>query len=143
MFLGEYEHTIDDKGRMAIPARYRDQLGAGVIITRGFDACLIGFPRGYWEQLAQRVSALPFGQPGARELQRRLFAGAQELEFDRQGRILLPQNLREFGGLADGAIVAGMHDYFEIWARDRWQTMLQQMESESDSFATRLASLGI
>ncbi len=143
MFLGEYDHTIDDKGRLAVPARFRDQLSEGIVVTRGFDPCLIGFPRPYWERLAQRVSALPFGQTGAREIQRRLFAGAADLTLDRQGRILIPQNLRDFAGLGEQVIVAGLNEYFEIWAGERWQTVLTTMDSDPDTFAERLAALGI
>jgi MraZ protein len=143
VFLGEYEHSIDDKGRLAIPARFREQLSEGIVITRGFDPCLIGFPRPYWERLAQRVSSLPFGQAGARDIQRRLFAGAADVSVDRQGRILIPQNLREFAGLGEAVVIAGLNEYFEVWSGDRWRDVIDSMDSDPLSFAERLASLGI
>jgi MraZ protein len=143
VFLGEYEHAIDDKGRLAVPARFRDQLSEGVIVTRGFDNCLIGFPREFWDRLAQRVSALPFGQAGARDLQRRLFSAAADVPLDRQGRILIPQNLRDFGGLGEQVVISGMNEYFEIWSAERWQETLTRMDSDPDSFATQLSQLGI
>src|SRR5436190_3647129 len=101
VFLGEYEHNLDDKGRLAIPSRFREELGEGVVITRGFDRCLMGFPRPIWEQLAQQVSGLSLGQGEARSLRRLLFSGAADMALDRQGRILLPQNLREYAELGD------------------------------------------
>jgi MraZ protein len=143
VFLGEYEHNIDDKGRLAVPARFRDQLNAGIIITRGFDPCLIGFPRSYWDRLSQKVSALPFGQSGAREIQRRLFSGAADVALDRQGRILIPQNLRDFAGLGEQVVIAGLNEYFEIWAGERWTEVLSKMDSDQASFAEQLAALGI
>src|SRR4029453_1437606 len=99
MFLGGYEHNMDDKGRLAVPARFREDLGDGVVITRGFDRCLMGFPRPMWEQLAQQVSALSLGQGDARNLRRLLFSGAADIQLDRQGRILIPPNLRDYAGL--------------------------------------------
>ncbi|GAB4124326.1 MAG: division/cell wall cluster transcriptional repressor MraZ [Roseiflexaceae bacterium] len=143
MFLGEFEHMIDDKGRLAIPARFREQLHAGLIVTRGFDACLIGFPRFYWDGLAAKVSALPLGQPGTRDIQRRLFSGAADVEFDRQGRILVPQNLRGFAGIQEQIIIAGMNEYFEIWARERWEAVRERFDNNSSDFADQLATLGI
>jgi MraZ protein len=143
VFLGEYEHTIDDKGRLAIPARFREQLSAGVIVTRGFDACLIGFPRSYWDRLAQRVSSLPFGQNGTRDIQRRLFSAAADLPLDRQGRILIPQNLRDFAGLGDQVVIAGLNEYFEVWSSTRWSEVLNGMDSDPNAFAAQLAALGI
>ncbi len=143
MFLGEYEHTIDDKGRLAIPARFRDQLEEGLVVTRGLDPCLMAYPRAYWEQLAQKVSALPLGQPVAREFQRRLFSGAADLSLDRQGRILIPQNLRDFGQLGEQVIITGMNDYFEIWSQQRWNNVLNKISADPDGFGEQLAAFGI
>lgn len=141
MFLGEYEHTLDDKGRLAIPARFREALGEGVVITRGFDKCLMGFPRGVWEELARQVSGLPMGNEETRQLQRMLFAGAADMTLDKQGRILVPQNLREFAELGDQVIVAGLNRHFEIWAPRRWQNVLTSMDANASAFAQRLAEL--
>lgn len=143
MFLGEYEHTIDDKGRLAVPARFRDELGEGVVITRGFDRCLIGFPRPVWQQLADKVGGLQFGQSGARDLQRRLFSAAADTPLDRQGRILIPQNLRDFAQLGEHVVLAGLNQHFEIWSKERWQAVLDTMDTNADAFAEQLAALGI
>lgn len=143
MFLGEYEHNMDDKGRLAVPARFRDQLSAGVIVTRGFDPCLIAFPRSYWDRLAQKASSLPIGQTSARDVQRRLFSAASDVMLDKQGRILIPQNLRDFAALGEQIVIAGMNDYFEIWAGERWADILTKMDSDQSSFASQLAELGI
>jgi MraZ protein len=143
MFLGEYEYTIDDKGRLAIPARYREELGDGLVITRGFDGCLLGFPRPFWEQLAQQVGSLSLGQVDSRSLQRLLFSGAADIGFDKQGRVLIPQNLREYGGMNDQVVIAGLNRYFEIWASDRWQKQLESLDVSASVVAQQIAALNI
>jgi MraZ protein len=143
MFLGEYEHNMDDKGRLAVPARFREALGDGIVVTRGFERCLMGFPRARWDQLAQQVSALSLGQGDARNLRRLLFSGAADVQLDRQGRILIPQNLREFAGLSDQVIVAGLNTHFEIWSADRWGEVLDTLDVMGSAIAEQLASLGI
>lgn len=143
MFLGEFEHTIDDKGRVAIPARFREALGEGLILTRGFERCLQAFPRAYWNQLSEKINALSIGSEQARALRRLLFSTAAEAEVDRQGRILIPQNLREYAGLAEQAVITGMDTYFELWSTERWAEMLTKIDSSGVDIAQQLASLGI
>lgn len=143
MFLGEYEHNLDDKGRLAVPARFRDDLGDGVVITRGFDRCLMGFPRSVWTTLAQQVSNLSLGQGEARNLRRLLFSGAADVMLDRQGRILIPQNLREYAGLGEQVIVAGLNTHFEIWSNERWREVLDTLDVNASAIAEQLAALGI
>jgi MraZ protein len=143
MFLGEYEHNLDDKGRLAVPARFREALGESVVITRGFEHCLMGFTRERWEQLAQQVSNLPLGQMDARNLRRHLFSGAADMSLDRQGRILIPQNLREYAGLGEQVIVAGLNTHFEIWSTERWHDVLNTLDVNGSAIAEQLASLGI
>ena len=143
VFLGEYEHSLDDKGRLAVPARFRDELGEGVVITRGFDRCLMGFPRSVWEALAQQVSSLSLGQGEARNLRRLLFSGAADVMLDRQGRILIPQNLREYAGLGEQVVVAGLNTHFEIWSSERWREVLDTLDVNGTSIAEHLAALGI
>ncbi|HEX9371438.1 MAG TPA: division/cell wall cluster transcriptional repressor MraZ [Roseiflexaceae bacterium] len=143
MFLGEYDHNLDDKGRLAIPSRFREELGDGVVVTRGFDRCLMGFPRPVWEKLAQQVSALSLGQGEARNLRRLLFSGAADVLLDRQGRILIPQNLREYAGLGDQVIVAGLNTHFEIWATEHWNEVLASLDNSASAIAEQLAALGI
>lgn len=143
MFLGEYEYTVDDKGRLAIPAKFREELGEGVIITRGFDKCLYGFPRPFWETLATQVTSVGFAQTDARNVQRLLFSGAAELIFDRQGRVLLPPNLRGYAELGEQAVIAGLNRYFEIWTPERWNAQLESMDTNAAMFAQQLASLNV
>lgn len=143
MFLGEFEHTIDDKGRVAVPARFREELSEGLVLTRGFERCLQVFPRHTWQTLAQRISSLSLGNEEARNLRRLLFSGAAEVEVDRQGRILIPQNLREYAGLAEQVVIAGLDTYFEMWSRERWQNILDRLDSDGSTIAAQLAALGI
>jgi MraZ protein len=143
MFLGEYEHSLDDKGRLAVPARFREELGESLFVTRGFDHCLMGFPRQRWEELAQQIGAMTLGQGDARNLRRLLFSGAAEVSFDRQGRVLIPQNLREYAGLRDQVVIAGLNTHFEIWSRERWEQVLNTLDVNGSLFAEQLAALGL
>jgi MraZ protein len=143
MFLGEYEHTLDDKGRLAIPARFRDELSEGVVITRGFDRCLMGFPVQTWEALAAQAGSLPLGPGNNRNLQRLLFSGASDMTLDRQGRILIPQNLRDYANLGEQVVITGMHKYFEIWSRERWAEVLESLDVNAGLFAEQMAALSL
>lgn len=143
MFLGEYEHTIDDKGRLAVPARFREQLGDGIVITRGFEHCLMGFPLAYFEHLAGQVSGLSIGNTEAREMRRLLFSGASDAPVDKQGRINIPQNLRDYAEFKDSVIIAGMHTHFEIWSLDGWQKVLNTLDANGSTIAGKLAELGL
>ncbi|HMT21873.1 MAG TPA: division/cell wall cluster transcriptional repressor MraZ [Promineifilum sp.] len=130
MFLGEYRHTIDDKGRLTIPAKFRGLLAAGMVVTRGFDRNLMAFSLDGWEEHAARVKSLPWSDPGAREFRRRIFSGAVDLAPDKQGRILLPTYLREFANLGSEVAVTGMMDHLEIWNIDAWQPVRDAAESD-------------
>lgn len=143
MFLGEFEHTIDDKGRVAIPARFREELSEGLVLTRGFDQCLQAFPQHAWRPLAERISKMSMGSQEARNLRRLIFSGAAEVEVDRQGRILIPQNLREYAGLAEQVVIAGMDTYFELWSSERWNGVLEDLDNSASVIAQQLADLGI
>lgn len=139
MFLGEYRHTIDDKGRLTIPAKYRALLAGGLVVTRGLDNNLMAFTMEGWEALAERIKQLPLTDPNAREFKRRVFSGATDLIPDRQGRILIPPYLREFANIDSEAIISGMFDYVEIWNADDWQPMRETIEGD----APRWEGLGI
>ena len=141
MFLGRYSHNLDAKGRLAIPARFREALGSDVVITRGIDRCLSLYPMAAWQPLAEKVSALPISDPDARTFRRMVFAEAATAEFDRQGRILIPPDLRRYAGLDREAIVVGMHTYIEIWSPEHWEAQAEMMDSEGSTIAQRLASL--
>ena len=141
MFTGEYRHAVDDKGRLAVPSRFRAQLAGNVVVARWLDACLAIFPMAAWDELAAKVGGLPMTDPNARLLQRQLFAGAFETELDRQGRVLVPGNLRGFAGLEHEALVLGSRDHAEVWAPGRWETYSQALEGEA--FTDAIAGLGI
>jgi MraZ protein len=129
MFLGEYTHTLDDKGRLTLPAKYRAELAMGLVVTRGIDKCLFVFPMPEWQTLSGKLSALPLTDPQAREFQRLIFSGANDTELDKQGRVLLPQYLRDYAGLDGNVIVAGLNTHLEIWAPDAWNTIRANFDS--------------
>ena len=142
MFLGEFSHTIDDKGRLTLPARFRADFAAGIIVTRGIDKCLFGFPLVEWQALAQRISSLPLTEPQAREFRRLLFSGASDDVPDKQGRVLIPQYLREYANLNGEVIVAGLNTHVEIWSPEAWKEARQGFESGALD-AEHWAKLGI
>lgn len=142
MFTGEYRHTVDDKGRMAVPAKFRVQLGGGAVVSRWLDACLAIHTQDGWAALAAKVAALPITDSNARRFSRLIFAGAAEVELDRQGRILLPAFLREGIGLGGEAVVVGSRDHAEIWVPDTWATYAQQLD-DADELAQAFEGLGI
>ena len=141
MFLGEYAHTIDEKGRLTLPAKYRADLAPGVVVTRGLDKCLFIFPMDEWKKLSEKVSALPLTDVQAREFRRLLFSGANDVELDKQGRVLLPQYLREYAGLNGNVIVAGLNTHMEIWAPESWNTIRDNIDSAAN--VEQWARLGI
>ncbi len=141
MFLGEYTHTIDSKGRLTIPARYRGDLAAGLVVTRGFDQNLILFPLEGWQNLAKRITERPLADDDMRSFRRRVFSGAVDLEPDRQGRILLPPYLRDFAAITTDVVIAGMFDYLELWSAEAWVTVRESIEASGD--ADRWMDLGI
>jgi len=115
MFIGEYNHTIDDKGRLAIPAKFRKLLRGGAVVAKGLDNCLVVYPKKEWTVLAQKISALPFNKTNDRSLARFILSGAAEVDFDNQGRITLPDYLCQFAALKKKAVVAGLYSRMEIW----------------------------
>jgi MraZ protein len=142
VFTGEYRHTVDEKGRLAVPARFRSQLAAGAVVSRWIDGCLAIHDQAGWEALSTRVAALPVTDAAARLFQRQIFAGAFDAEIDKQGRILIPGYLRDEAGLASDAVVAGIRDHAEIWAPARWDDYRRAM-TDPKTFAEAIAGLGI
>ena len=132
MFLGEYTHSIDDKGRLTVPAKFRGELAKGLVVTRGFDTNLMVFTMEGWDELAQKIANRPLSDPSTRAFRRRVFSGAIDLIPDRQGRILLPANLREFADLDSEAVIIGMYSYLEIWGANAWQPVRDDIESSED-----------
>ena len=143
MLLGEYQHNIDTKGRIAIPAKFRSRITTGAVITRGLDKCLFLFEPREWEKLLAKIAALPLAQANSRAFSRLMLAGASDVELDGQGRILVPDYLRAFAGLKKEAVVTGVHSRVEIWDRAAWEIYKAKTESESDEIAERLGELGI
>ncbi|RJQ28589.1 transcriptional regulator MraZ [Candidatus Parcubacteria bacterium] len=143
MILGEYQHNLDSKGRIAIPAKFREKVASGAIITRGLDSCLFVFDNKDWEVLAQKLIALPLAQANSRAFVRLMLAGASDVELDSQGRILIPDYLRRYAGLKKQAVVAGLYNRIEIWDSTRWHEYKQKTESASQEIAEKLGELGI
>ena len=143
MFIGEFQHNIDIKGRIAIPAKFRQQLGAGAIITRGLDRCLFVFTAKEWGLLAEKIKSMPLVKSDSRAFARLMFAGAVDVEIDKQGRILIPDFLRSYAGLKKQAIVTGLYSRVEIWDNDSWNKYKSKTESSSDEIAEKLGELGI
>lgn len=141
MFLGEYKHTLDEKARLTIPAKFRGLLASGLVVTRGFDQNLMLFPVEGWQELAQRISQRPLADEDVRMFRRRLFSGAVDLIPDRQGRILLPPYLRDFAAIQNDVIITGMFNYLELWNSDAWDDIRQSIERNDD--VGRWEDLGI
>ena len=141
MLLGEYAHTIDDKNRLTLPARCRDDFAEGGVVTRGLDGCLYLFPREQWEDLvATRFAELDLLSREGRLMQRHFFSAAAEAEPDKQGRIMLPAALIEHARLGRDVVVAGVYDHLEIWDRAAWREQLKEVEGSAQHVAERLAA---
>jgi MraZ protein len=140
MFLGQFQHNLDDKGRLMIPARFRELLEGGAYITQGFDKCLMVMTEAYFKQVYERIEAMNLADPTARMLRRLILSNAYPVEADKIGRILMPQNLRAFLGIENGElIVAGQGEYFEIWTPALWSeqtAQLQDTEANTQRFST-------
>ncbi len=138
MLIGEYEHTLDAKGRMIFPAKLREELGESFVLTRGLDGCLFVYSIVEWKLLEEKVRSLPMSK--TRDLQRFLFASAVQVEPDKQGRILIPQNLRRHAGLQKDAVVIGASVRAEIWDREKWEALCENLTE--DSIAQTMEELG-
>ena len=143
MLLGEYEHTLDAKGRLAVPAKLRESLGGKFIITKGLDGCLFVYDMEQWQLLEQKLAALPMSLGDARKFTRFLFGGACEAECDKQGRVLLPPNLRRHASLEKDAVIVGVGNRVEIWDAQKWAEYNDANEESVNELAEQLASLGI
>ncbi len=139
MFLGEFEHSIDDKGRLSIPARFRQALEAGLYITRGLERCLVIWDVESWRQMADRVTGLNPWQADARRLQRHFFSGAVQAQPDKLGRVVVPQFLRAYANIGADVVVVGLADRIEVWAREEWERERTEAESGGVELAEHLA----
>lgn len=143
MFIGEYQHAIDPKKRLALPSKFRKDLGAKVVVTRGLDKCLFIYPWKTWKELAEKLGTLPMGESGTRSFIRLMLAGATDVDVDKQGRVLLPDYLKEYAGLDKNVTVAGLFNRLEVWDETKWKSYKTGAEENSDAIAEQLGKLGI
>jgi len=143
MLIGEYKHTIDSKKRLAIPVKYRKEIGEGAVLTRGLDNCLALYPLKEWEKMTEKIANLPSGKIDARGFSRLILAGAVAVEFDSLGRILIPEFLKQYALLKKNVVIVGVYTRLEIWDEKKWEDYKQSVEKEVGDIAQRLGELGI
>jgi len=143
MLIGEFKHNLDQKGRVSIPAKFREKFAEGLILTRGIDQCVFGFPKPEWEKVVNKITNLPLSQANARAFARLMLSGAFEAEIDNQGRVLIPEVLRKYAHLEKKVVIVGMHNRIEIWDDKKWEEYKKQSEENSEEIAERLSDLGI
>lgn len=143
MFIGEYYHSLDEKGRLAIPVKFRSAFAPGAVVTRGLDNCLFVYPKKDWAQLADRLAKLPISKANTRAFARLMLAGAMEVDIDKQGRVVLPDYLREFSLLKKNVVVTGLYNRLEIWDKVKWDQYRKGTESKSGDIAEALGDLGV
>ncbi|APX73057.1 division/cell wall cluster transcriptional repressor MraZ [Companilactobacillus allii] len=138
MFMGEYHHTIDSKGRIIIPAKFRKEIGNVFVITRGMDGCLFGYSMDQWEKLESQLDKLPLTKKDARSFTRFFYSAAAEVEFDKQGRVNLSTSLTEFAKLKKNCVVVGVSDRIEIWDENKWSEFSQQAEDNFEEISEKM-----
>ncbi len=143
MFIGEFTHSIDDKGRLAIPGKFRAACKGGVVVTRGLDQCLFLYTKKEWVALAKKLAALPISQANTRAFARLMLAGAMDLNLDSQGRVLIPEYLRRYAGFKKETVVAGLYNRLELWDTTRWNRYKTATEKDSGAIAEQLGELGV
>lgn len=143
MFIGEHLHSIDNKKRLAIPARFRKELGEKAILTRGLDNCLFLYPLQEWQKFSEKLGQLSMGQTGTRSFARLMTAGAVEVEFDNLGRILIPDYLKNYADLKKRIVIVGILNRLEIWDQENWNNYKKEIEKNTDAIAEKLGELGL
>jgi MraZ protein len=143
MLIGEFTHNIDGKKRVAIPAKFRKEIGKKAVVTRGLDNCLFVYPLKEWNMVAEKLSTLPMGQSDNRNFARLFLAGAVDVSLDSIGRILIPDYLKKFAGLKDKVVITGVHKKLEIWDEKAWETYKERIEKQTDVLAEKLGELGV
>lgn len=138
MFIGEYKHTIDDKGRIAVPMKFRADLVKGAVVTRGLDSSLFLLPLEEWGKLTDKLASLPLGQANSRALARLMLAGAMDAMLDKQGRFIIPEYLRDYAGLRKNVVIVGVNSRLELWDEEAWQVYRAKAESEVSEIAEQL-----
>ncbi|MEI5994857.1 division/cell wall cluster transcriptional repressor MraZ [Candidatus Enterococcus mansonii] len=142
MFMGEFQHNIDAKGRLIVPAKFRDLLGEKFVVTRGMDGCLFGYPMSEWEQLEEKLKEMPLAKKDARTFVRFFYSAATECEIDKQGRINIPVALRTHGSLEKACVIIGVSNRIEIWDEARWQEFSTEAEENFDDIAETMIDFG-
>jgi MraZ protein len=143
MFIGEYQHVLDSKKRVAVPAKFRTQFKKGIVVTRGLDGCLFVYPRSEWEKIAEKLGSMPVGEKGTRSFIRMVLAGATDSKLDSQGRVLIPDYLKKYADLNKEVIVAGLFNRLEIWDKKIWEKYKEGAEKNQDEVAEQLGRLGM
>ena len=143
MFIGEFHHTLDEKGRVSIPVKFRASLAKNAVVTRGLDRSLFLYPKADWERLAEKLAALPLSQSDTRAFARLMLAGAMEVEADPSGRITIPPYLRTYAGLEKTVVITGLYDRLEIWDEATWDQYRAKTEREGNDIAERLGDRGV
>jgi MraZ protein len=142
MFIGEYEHTLDEKKRVSLPKTFRTGLGKTMVVTRGLDNCLFVYPKKNWQKIAAKLDRLSFAQADTRGFNRFILSGAAEVEADAAGRILIPDHQKEFAGLGKSVVFAGVSDRVEVWDSEKWKTYKAQIMSKADQMSEKLGEIG-
>ncbi|MBU2025815.1 MAG: division/cell wall cluster transcriptional repressor MraZ [Patescibacteria group bacterium] len=143
MFIGEYSHTLDGKNRLAVPARFRKELGGKAVLTRGLDRCLLLYSMASWQEIALKLGKMPIGESGTRSFVRLMLAGAVEVSLDRLGRVLVPEYLKDYAGLVKNTVVNGLFNRIEIWEEKGWKLYKQKAEKRTAKVAEKLGELGV
>lgn len=143
MFIGQFEHTIDEKNRIAIPSKFRKEFKGGAIISKGLDGCLFMFAKEKFETMAKGIADLPLSKSSARLYARLMLASAQEVDFDNQGRVILPGYLKKFGLFRKSAMVIGLYDRVEIWSKENWDKQSAKSDKKAENLIEDLSTLGV
>jgi|SRR3989344_6797362 len=143
MLIGQYQHTIDNKKRLALPVKFRGELGVKVIVTKGVENCLVVYTEKEWEVMSQRLGSLPISQTEARSFTRHLLASATEIMLDKLGRVLIPDYLIEYAGVKKNVVVCGLSNRLEIWDEKKWEAYSKNAEKGVEEIVSKLGPLGI
>src|SRR5690606_4271517 len=143
LFMGEYQHALDPKGRIFVPAKFREGLGERCVVTRGLDQCLFLYHHSEWTTMEEKLKRLPMTQRDARAFVRFFFSGAVDVELDKQGRVMLPGNLREYAHLSKEAVVIGVSTRVEIWSKEIWESYMETASQSFEAIAEKIVDLGI
>lgn len=143
MFIGEYLHNLDEKGRLAVPIKFRKDFIKGAVVTRGLDNCLFVYTKVEWQKLATKLATLPISKANTRAFARLMLAGAMDVELDKQGRIILPEYLRDFAAIKKKTVVAGLYNRLEIWDQTKWNIYKKTTEKDSSDIAEALGEIGV